>query len=208
MTVTDSIALRLDDFGPQPAPTKPPDSGPDPTASDTLQTYDEGYQAGWDDAQSAAEKTHAHVSAEFARTLQDLSFTFHEARFHAEAALEPLVQAMVECVLPDLLHTAFPQKLLDLLIPLAKDLEGQTITLRCAEHDLEALTQLTQVDYGLPLRLVPEPSLLPGQATFVLGHEHHAVDVASLRQAALDLLTEMLPHAVSPPTPEVLSNAG
>ena len=45
-------------------------------------SYETGYSAGWDDAVRAETEAHKRISAEFARNLQDLGFTFHEARAH------------------------------------------------------------------------------------------------------------------------------
>ncbi|MEN8837451.1 MAG: flagellar biosynthesis protein, partial [Celeribacter marinus] len=42
--------------------------------------YEAGYKAGWDDAIAADESVRTKIGAELERNLQDLGFTFHEAR--------------------------------------------------------------------------------------------------------------------------------
>ena len=60
-----------------------------------LEAYEQGYKAGWDDAATAQADDHTRISAGFARNLQELSFTYHEAKGQILGSLEPLLKEMV-----------------------------------------------------------------------------------------------------------------
>jgi flagellar assembly protein FliH len=69
-----------------------------------LSAYDQGYRAGWDDAVQAQSSDQAQISAELARNLKSLSFTFAEARGHVLAAMQPLLADIVARLLPTISH--------------------------------------------------------------------------------------------------------
>ena len=165
-----------------------------------LAAYDEGYKAGWDDAGASDRDEQGRISAEFARTLQDLSFTYHEARFQAEAALIPLLEALVEVALPTLLREGFVAALQDLVRTLLPECGAGTATLRCAPADLGFLEQQVALHAQFPLEVGAEPSLLPGQAALLLGHETHRIDTEALRARIAALIaTPLSPQTEHPP---------
>ena len=84
-----------------------------------LEGYEAGYKAGWDDAVNAEEEEQNRIGAEFARNLQDMGFTFHEARAHVLNTLEPLLLGMVEKVLPDLVSQTIGHSIIEEMLPLA-----------------------------------------------------------------------------------------
>lgn len=132
--------------------------------SDTIRVtfYEQGYKAGWDDAVVASQEDQASIGAELAHNLQDLGFTFHEARSHIIHSLEPLLQALVEKLLPELFANTLAQRILEevaSLIDQAADTPIQVVIAPCNMPVLEpALANAT-----CPLELIEEPSLSPGQ---------------------------------------------
>ena len=66
-----------------------------------LAAYEQGYKAGWDDAAAAQSEDQTRIRADLARNLQQLSFTYQEARAHILKAVEPLLEEMVNRRLPD-----------------------------------------------------------------------------------------------------------
>ncbi len=67
-----------------------------------LASYEQGYKAGWDDAAAALAEDQTRIRADLARNLQQLSFTYQEARSHILKAVEPLLEEMVGRLLPDM----------------------------------------------------------------------------------------------------------
>ena len=202
--------LRLEDFGQgAPPPSKPEKkiTGED-REIDRLATYDEGYKAGWDDAQSAATEDRTRIGAEFERNLQELSFSFHEAKVQVAQSLAPLVTALVECLFPQLVVTSLADQLVTVLEPLKDKMDTPTLELRCAPEDAETLGSMLKSNFGLPITLRPEPSLMTGQADFVLGHETHEVDVSALQIEIQRLVKAQLDALETQNTPEELTHVG
>lgn len=202
--------LHLEDFGNKVSTPQKPEkssSGED-QAVDRLATYDEGYKAGWDDAQAAATEDRTRIGAEFERNLQELSFTFHEAKVQVGQSLAPLVSAFVQCLFPKLAVTSLADQLIAVLEPLKDEMDTPTLELRCSPEDVDILGNLLEANFGLPITLRPEPSLMTGQADFVLGHETHEVDVSAL-QTEIRRLVEAQFDALAPQkTQEDLTNVG
>ncbi|MFV0360116.1 MAG: flagellar biosynthesis protein, partial [Tropicimonas sp.] len=65
-----------------------------------LVAFDSGYRAGWDDAAAAHADEQGRISAEFAGNLQELSFTYHEARNAVLGEMEGILKGIVDKVLP------------------------------------------------------------------------------------------------------------
>ena len=60
-----------------------------------LASFESGYSAGWEDAAAAQADDQTRVSADLARSLQSLTFTYHEARNHVLKAIEQIGRAHV-----------------------------------------------------------------------------------------------------------------
>ena len=116
--------LALEDFAvkSQPSEMTPSDTISRAAAeAEKVASYEQGYQAGWDDATQAQAEDQTRIGAEFARNLQELSFTFHEARAHVMQAMEPLLTELVDTVLPSLVSETLGQRILEELQPLIED---------------------------------------------------------------------------------------
>lgn len=203
-----TVALILENFASNPQQISEPDAPAPLTEADRLAAYDAGYKEGWDDAHAAETEEHDRVSAELSRSLQDLSFTFYEARVQVTNSLEPLVSAIVGQVFPRLSTVALAEQIIAILMPLAEETNTPTLELLCAPDDVDALKPLIGTSHGLPLSLMPEPSLMSGQAKFVLGHETHEIDVTSLQSQIEELVADTF--ATLNPQPEIqeLSDVG
>ncbi|MHC0051982.1 FliH/SctL family protein [Actibacterium sp. D379-3] len=185
--------LKLEDFG----DTASGDHvGPDPamlTEDARLTAYEEGYKAGWDDAAAAEAQSQSRASADFAKTLQDLSFTYAQARAHVLDAIAPLLTLMADKVLPDLARDGFAQTVVELGRAAAETAANAPVDLIVSPANRAALERLLQDDAGLPLRIVEEPSLGPGQAFLRGGQGETALDIdaviAGIRDAVAGFLT-------------------
>lgn len=176
--------LSLEDFFAAPETTSAEaTSGTVPSAeleAARLAGYDAGYQAGWDDALKSSEMEHTHIQAEFARNLEELSFTFFEARRQVCFSLKPLVAALVNHVAPELMRAHFTQLLEQTLLPQIEEQSQTTVDLVCAPEDEALLKELLAQQDRLPVALRTEPTFSQGQVRFALGHETHEVDAAAL----------------------------
>ncbi|WP_209424321.1 hypothetical protein [Pararhodobacter sp. SW119] len=95
-----------------------------------LSAYENGYNAGWDDAghQVADEDRARRVEVE--RQLQQLAFTYHEVRAHLLRAIEPVFEAMLATVIPAAARASVLPMAIEQLISLAGAIAETPVTLR------------------------------------------------------------------------------
>lgn len=142
-----------------------------------LDGYEAGYKAGWDDAARAEAEGQGRIGAEFARNLQDLGFTFHEARSHVMQALEPLLTGMVERVLPELISRTVGQTIVEELLPLASLAADTPIEVVVSPASRSALEPML-ANAAVPFTLVEEPTLAEGQVFLRSGKIERHIDFA------------------------------
>lgn len=142
-----------------------------------VQAFEQGYAAGWDDAAAAQQGDQNRISADLARNLQSLSFTFQDARSHVLLAIKPLMLEMINRLLPEVAHAALAPTVLSALLPMAEKLADAPITAvlnPTVRPQIEGL--LTQAS-GLPLVIEEEPSLSEGQVYIRFGTAETKVDL-------------------------------
>ena len=142
-----------------------------------LASFESGYSAGWEDAAAAQADDQTRVSADLARSLQSLTFTYHEARNHVLKAIEPLLRHVVGHLLPVLAKDTLAAKVLEVLMPLVDDLVAAPITLMLNPAARRAIEDLVAKTSGLPLILIEEPTLGEGQVYLKLGDVEREVNL-------------------------------
>ncbi|MCB1355963.1 MAG: flagellar biosynthesis protein [Maritimibacter sp.] len=165
--------------GASPQAEPAPSITPEMLEKTRLEGYEAGYKAGWDDATQAETSEQTRIGAEFARNLQDLGFTFHEARSHVMQALEPLLAGMVQRVLPRLVSETMGQTILEELLPLATDAADTPIEIVVAPASRPVLEQMLTGATSVPFSLVEEPTLAQGQVFLRSGKTERHIDFAS-----------------------------
>lgn len=142
-----------------------------------LAAFEKGYTAGWDDAVAAQDAEQARLRADLARNLEDLSFTYAEARAHVLQAMEPLLRDMVAKVLPALARDSLAPVVLETLLPLAEEMAGAAITVVVNPANRPAVEALLTARKTLPLTFVEEPSLGEGQVYLRMGDAESRIDL-------------------------------
>lgn len=141
-----------------------------------------GYRAGWDDCEAQAREARQAVGAELARNLQELGFTFHEARAHVLAALHPLLSAILTKLLPRLVTDSLGPAILEELAALAATAADAPVTVLVAPENLDAVDTYLQGVPALPHRLVAEETLTAGQVFFRLGTQERQLDLGEVTE--------------------------
>lgn len=143
-----------------------------------LESFETGYTAGWEDAAKAQADDATRISADFARNLQELSFTYQEAHAQVLDALTPLLEGMVETVLPDLARRTLAPRLVDMVQEKARTLAGSTrFEIVVAPVCRAALEPLLEGVVSPPVSLREEPSLGEGQAYIAAGDTETEIDL-------------------------------
>lgn len=142
-----------------------------------LADYEQGYAAGWEDAIAAQDQEISRLRSDLGRSLQEMSFTYHEAHSHVLRTLEPLLQDMVSKVLPAIAREVLAPMVIEHLRPVAKELASQPVVLVAHPSNREMLEQIVIADATFPIEFREEPSLGDGQAHLLLGEEETRVDL-------------------------------
>lgn len=142
-----------------------------------LAAYEQGFTAGWDDATTAQADNQTLLGAEIAKNLQELSFTYQEARTHVLRSLEPLLARMAERVLPDMARAALAPMIVETLRPLADTLADIPVVLVINPAARPAVEALIDRAGWLPVTIETEATLGEGQAHLRFGQCETRIDL-------------------------------
>ena len=128
-----------------------------------LDAFEKGYKAGWDDAVAAQEDDAQRLRADVGRSLQALSFTYHEARGHLLRGLGPLMEGICSRLLPQVAQAALGGIVCEALEPLAEEALDRPVTLVLNPEARPLVEEALSESAAPPVDFVEEPSLAPGQ---------------------------------------------
>ncbi len=193
------LQLQLEEFQNNDASTFLKEMGLNPVSGKSnkfdetggVNLYEQGYKAGWDDSARMADEDQSKFSTEFAHNLQDLGFTFHEARSHVIHSMEPLLNALVEKFIPELMAQTLVPLILQELIPLVEDIADAPIQIVISPSNLIALEPLLTAATTCPLDLSEEPSLGPGQVFLRSGKIEKQIDLDSALATIANAITAL-----------------
>ena len=184
-------ALDFEDFGSLAAPDTPAETPADHRESERLRAYDEGYATGWAEAQAdaraAAEAAQAQGDALRAR-IEELGFTFQEARAHVMQAVTPMLRAILEHGLPQVLHATLGARLEHEFALMIESYGDEPMTLHVAATDRAQIAASLDSTMGLPLEVATDVSLESGQMVLAAGPFEHEIDIAAFSAHLAEIL--------------------
>ncbi|WP_407493752.1 ABC transporter ATP-binding protein [Pseudooceanicola sp. MF1-13] len=186
-----SIAHLLEDFGSAVASASPGLSEEE-VESVRLEGFEAGYKAGWEDALRSQSEEHARISEEFARNLSDLSFTYHEAHSHVMQSMAPLLQDLVDTILPEVVRETIGFRVVEQLNDMAKEAGAQTIELAASEGDLPVIQALLDRDFGFPISARADASLAEGQVILRMTGDERQIDMSAVMTGIKDAVAGIL----------------
>nr|WP_240989264.1 ABC transporter ATP-binding protein [Salipiger mangrovisoli] len=148
----------------------------------TLESFDTGYRAGWDDAIKAQSEESGRIASDFAQNLQDLSFTYNEAYRQMLDGVTPLFEEMLHALLPALLHQTLGLHLREQLAMMAQEIARRDVVIAVAPGTTMQVAPLLEQDFGFPLRLEEDATLAEGQADLRFGDTERQIDLSGLLQ--------------------------
>ncbi|MCV6823089.1 MULTISPECIES: flagellar biosynthesis protein [Halocynthiibacter] len=145
-----------------------------------LAAYEQGYKAGWEDCVAANESDQTRISEELASNLNELSFTYHEARSSVLKSLEPVLKKITGKVLPSIAMDSFGDLVVQKALALANGACDVPVEIVASSATLEKITPSSSKVESLPLQFVEEPSLGVGQVFLRFGASERQIDVESV----------------------------
>ncbi|WP_299562799.1 hypothetical protein [uncultured Sulfitobacter sp.] len=160
-----SIAHRYADF----SSLGPDGSGEGVVATDhseeqKLQAFEEGYQAGWTDAEKNHTEERKSLGAEIVHTLHDLAFTYQEALSRLNKGLKPMFEQMMTTLLPQTAAPMLRAHVVEQLMQIAGTQTAGIIGLRVSEEDFALFEDLLdEVEPHLAVSLRADETLTANQ---------------------------------------------
>ncbi|WP_298295557.1 hypothetical protein [uncultured Litoreibacter sp.] len=124
--------------------------------------FDAGYKDGWNDAFEEARTEEGKAQKDIAIALQELGFTYFEARQHILGSFRPLLDAMLHSVLPKASQASLTAMVQQEMTALAEMVEPP-IQILCSPINVEQLTDLVSANGSPPVNIVAEETLAPSQ---------------------------------------------
>ncbi len=175
-----SISHLLEDFGTQSA-GRPSIAMTDVSLEEQrLESFEQGYKAGWDDALKAQNNTAVQISEEFARNLQDLSFTYREAYAHILKSMNPLLSQIVETVLPEMAQKTLGLRVIEQLQEMVKATGDTGIEVRVSCANQSAVASLLKQEFGFPVAIKDDASLSDTQALLRFDETEKQIDLGEV----------------------------
>lgn len=169
--------LRLEVFETQETPDSPVFLLPEQIEEIRLNAYERGYVAGWDDGGKQSDADDSTQKAAIARQVEQLSFSYHEARAHVLRAIEPLFAAIFETVIPVAARASIVPLTIEQLLPMVHAAADVPITLRVANGSLAAYQAAFEGLVLPPLEMVETDTLAEGQAEFSFDSSEARIDL-------------------------------
>ena len=148
-----------------------------------LNSYEQGYLAGWEDGAAAQSAEQDQAREDLLRKLQQLSFTWEEARAHILSNLQPLLHQLVTVMLPEMMRDSLALWILGELLPKAEDQVSKPPVLRLSPDDRPHLEDLFAAFPHYPFTWEEDASLPSGHIQLSLGaagnRQETQIDLAS-----------------------------
>lgn len=175
-----TIANLLEDFCVE-QPTQSDQADPASARDDELlDSFEQGYKAGWEDAIRAKAEEKAHVSAALAGNLQELTFTYHDAKTSVLADLGPVLNAVVRTLLPKVAYRSMGERLVEQLLLLAETNSTKDVRISVASTEVVAVSELLPENLAFPVLVTGDAALSPGQAHINFSGREQQIDLDEL----------------------------
>lgn len=172
-----TISHLLEDFAGASDEVEKQDSVDEAIEVSRLDAFEKGYQAGWDDSKKAHKQELTNLSAEFSQNLQDFSFTYHEAFLHLTHAIEPLLQTILEKILPEIAHKALIPKVLAEIKSLTTHLSEPHVCATLNRANGERLQHLIAADQAVTITIDIDENLNDSQVVFKISDCEYSFDI-------------------------------
>jgi len=170
--------IQLESFEAEPeSPSPQIELDPGAFEEERLAAFEKGYTAGWDDAVAAQEAEGARLRTDLAQNLQELSFTYHEAREQVLMALRPLLVDIAAKLLPTMARQTLSHMVADQLQPLAESSTSVPISILANPVSLPQIEDVLRSLSSLPLVYVPDASLGEGQVYLKFAETETRIDL-------------------------------
>ena len=182
--------FALEDFGPAPRARPPMAAAQAMAATDR---FDEGYNAGWDDAMARVDAEQGRVGEGLAERLSQMEMGQRGANAAALAALEPALREIFDTLLPRAAERSFLPVLLEEVGAVLAGDAGALTVLVAPEEEQAVQRLLERAGHGgRRVAVRAEPTLSMAQALLRWEGQERRVDLEGVLAALDDALETFL----------------
>ncbi|KIN65939.1 ABC transporter, ATP-binding [Sulfitobacter noctilucae] len=164
-----------------------------------LTGFEAGYQAGWEDAVKAQVDADAKLTADFVNTLQDMSFTYHEAYAKLNEGMKPLFAQLVAKLLPEVAAQSLGVHVLSQISALTAAESGSTIEIVVSPAKEAAVRKLLDDQAAVPFVLATEASMTAGQVYLRAGSTEREINLDAVLKGISDAISAFVHTAQEEP---------
>lgn len=195
-----SLAHRYSEFSSAEPDVADSDMGSvDANADANLESFENGYQAGWQDAVVALEAEQRKISADFAQNLQDMTFTYQEARGKLLTSLKPVLEAIMVKLIAGTLEASLRSHLVEQIHDLLDESTEHAIEFVVSPKNVEFVEALLNQQLNVPFLLKSEASLGEGQIFLKADQTERLIDMDELSKNISNSLASFFQQSVEVP---------
>lgn len=168
----------FEDFGGLPKKTNETSNlGAEEVEDQKLQAFENGYQAGWDDAIKAQSETGKHVSAGLATSLQDASLEYEEMRKGLNAAVSEVMSGIVRTLLPTVARESLGTHICEQIKVMTQSKLERKIEVAVAPETEKVVRSMLDSETNVTCDITTDPLLAPTQAFLRLGPDECEINL-------------------------------
>lgn len=160
-----------------------------------LQSFENGYKSGWDDAIAAQNETHVSLGSDFAVSLQEASFVYHEVRATLAKELQETIEPLLTTLLPKIAAESLHSQLLEKVMEISKKVMERPIEISVPPNRMAIINQLFEDNISEPFQVVSDDTMKDDQVILKIGEIERELSVENWTEDALSLVRAFFEQA-------------
>ncbi|MEO9457582.1 MAG: hypothetical protein ABJG56_01240 [Lentilitoribacter sp.] len=144
--------------------------------NEKLLAFDAGYQAGWDDATAARQVSDTNLCDALVENLQEISFSFHEAKSGLINEVRPLFDEVLDTLLPEVIRMSIGPHIMEQISSLAREASDQLILVEVSSDDFSSLRAFFEAQNLSSFELKEQVEFTAGQVLLRIGGKEIEID--------------------------------
>ena len=142
-----------------------------------LQAFENGYQAGWDDAISAQSDSGKHVSAGLAASLKDASLEYQEVRDSLTNSVQEIMSGVVKTLLPKIARDSLGAHICEQVLAMTQSGSERTVQVAVAPEAEDVVLSILAEGNAASFEIAIDRLLAPTQAILRLGTDEREINL-------------------------------
>ncbi|MEX0283446.1 MAG: hypothetical protein AB3N23_02435 [Paracoccaceae bacterium] len=142
----------------------------------SVANYERGYTAGWEDSLQLQLKERSDLSKTLKHNLEDLEFTFAEARQQVLASMAPILEQVVSQVLPEIIDQTSAARIVSELQGLVAAQSDLPIQVSVPPDRTERVRPIVEHALGPEVAVFEDPTLTEDQVALRVGRSETVLD--------------------------------